>query len=237
MKERAVKYLSKNYLKNVGILECIKNDEIDYIYNDFDGVFIWDKTADIYMISTDSPETCIKAISNIDSPGLIVCHNLYEKDVIQPLYNLWGVNECWQGAWLKNEGFDFTPTCEIRKLASDDETVDVVYNNYTLAFDRTHIKYIIDGIGMYGAYVDGKLAGFIGRHEERSMGLLEVLPEYRKMGIGKQLIMFLTNDILSHGETPYMHIITYNNLSRDINAKLGFTFSDSYVYWLFRKNN
>ena len=43
---------------------------------------------------------------------------------------------------------------------------------------------------MLGAFVDGELAGFIGRHDQGALGVLEVLPEYRPLrhrgGAGKR---------------------------------------------------
>ena len=66
---------------------------------------------------------------------------------------------------------------------------------------------------MYGAYVEGKLAGFMSRHIEGSMGLLEVLPEYRRLGIGSSLEAYMTNLILDRGEMPFCQLITDNGKS------------------------
>lgn len=40
---------------------------------------------------------------------------------------------------------------------------------------------------MTGAFLDGVLAGFIGIHEEGSIGMLEVLPAYRRRSLGYAL--------------------------------------------------
>ena len=40
---------------------------------------------------------------------------------------------------------------------------------------------------MTGAFLDGVLAGLIGIHEEGSIGMLEVLPAYRRRGLGYAL--------------------------------------------------
>ena len=50
-----------------------------------------------------------------------------------------------------------------------------------------HIRQAI-GAGMLGAFVDGTLAGFAGFHGEGSIGLLEVLPAYRRRGLGEALL-------------------------------------------------
>ena len=49
---------------------------------------------------------------------------------------------------------------------------------------------------MYGAFADGKLAGFIGMHAEGSMGILEVFEEFRRQGIAEALERHLINRIL-----------------------------------------
>lgn len=234
MKEKALEYLNRNFIKHVGIIECIKHDEIDYIYCADDGVFIYDKTAKLYMCATDSTQTCEKAISAIDSLKLIVCHNEYEYECFKNKYSLFGLNKCYQVVWTKGD-IQLSGSCEVKKLESTEENIDFIFNHYTLAFDREHIRYIVENIGMYGGYVNGKLVGFIGRHEERSLGLLEVLPEYRRMGIGAELESYLINQVLSKRETPYAHIIYGNDKSLSLQKKLGFTLSNSPVYWLFKK--
>lgn len=40
---------------------------------------------------------------------------------------------------------------------------------------------------MLGAFLRDRPAGFIGLHEEGSMGMPEVLPEFRRMGVARAL--------------------------------------------------
>ncbi|MBP5193812.1 MAG: GNAT family N-acetyltransferase, partial [Clostridia bacterium] len=88
-------------------------------------------------------------------------------------------------------------------------------------------------LGMYAAYKGENIAGFIGRHEERSIGLMEVLTEYRKMGVATELALFMINRVMDEGEIPYGQVIVDNEKSIAMQKKLGFTFSESHVYWLY----
>lgn len=231
----AIQYLSKNKIKHVGMLECIKYDNIDFLYAKEDGVFLYNKNAKLYMLSTDNEDTCKSAIEQCDNCKLIVCHNYHDYLLASEKFGLYGLNKCHQIVWQSKQKLPLKGVCEIKKLSSDSETVDFVYNNYTLAFDKEHVKYIIDNIGMYGAYYDGKLVGYIGRHEERSLGLLEILPEYRRLGIGTELEFFAMNDLIEKGEVPYGHIIYGNDKSVEMHKKIGYTFYDEPVYWIFTK--
>lgn len=74
-------------------------------------------------------------------------------------------------------------------MTLDDIYSEYVYNNYSSkdTVDVDYIKNRIKTNTMLGAFIDKKLVGFIGTHEEGSIGILEVLPQYRKRGIGEML--------------------------------------------------
>jgi GNAT superfamily N-acetyltransferase len=234
MKQKALEYLNKNSIKHIGLIECVKYDEIEYIYCEDDGVFIFDKTAKIHMIATDSAHIANKALGLCSKTDLMVCHNGYEYDIASNKYQLFGLNKCYQVVWTQKERPVLKGVCDIKRLEPTEDNIDFVYNNYTLKFTRSHIEYILSSVGLYGAYVDGQLVGFIGRHEERSLGLLEVVPEYRRRGIATELENYMINKLLDNGEVPYGHIIYSNEKSIAMHKKYGFTFSDTPVYWIFK---
>lgn len=55
---------------------------------------------------------------------------------------------------------------------------------------------------LWGLFEDGQLAAFIGVHHEGSMGILEVLPEYRRRGLAMALEGWLIRWHLERGWTP-----------------------------------
>ena len=85
---------------------------------------------------------------------------------------------------------------------------------------------------MLGAFIDKKLVGFIGTHEEGSIGILEVLPQYRKRGIGEMLQKYATNLALSQDRIPYGQVKVNNENSIKLQKKLGFEISNDTVSWL-----
>lgn len=88
---------------------------------------------------------------------------------------------------------------------------------------------------MLGAFVDGRLAGFIGLHAEGSMGMLEILPEYRRRGLGAALETAKIAAQLARGRTPYAHVIDGNAASAALQEKLGLTPAREPVVWWERR--
>ncbi|MDE7464159.1 MAG: GNAT family N-acetyltransferase, partial [Clostridiales bacterium] len=82
----------------------------------------------------------------------------------------------------------------------------VVSENYDCRGHKTPVdkmERIMRDKGVFGALVDSKLAGFIGRHPDGSMGMLTVFENYKRQGIGKELEKFLINYVMTFGRVPF----------------------------------
>lgn len=65
-------------------------------------------------------------------------------------------------------------------------SISLLTNEHALMIKENYryIDELIENKHMWGLFVYGELAGFIGIHDEGSMGLLEVLPSYQRHGYG-----------------------------------------------------
>ena len=97
-----------------------------------------------------------------------------------------------------------------------------------------HIRQAI-GAGMLGAFVDGTLAGFAGFHGEGSIGLLEVLPAYRRRGLGEALLRGAVRLALERGQYAFGQVLIDNAPSLALQKKVGMTVAREPLYWLFRR--
>lgn len=86
--------------------------------------------------------------------------------------------------------------------------------------------------GVFGALVDSKLAGFIGRHIDGSMGMLTVFDDYRRRGIGAGLEAFMINYVMTFGRVPFCDVYIDNAPSLGLQEKLGMTASEGYTFWI-----
>ena len=89
----------------------------------------------------------------------------------------------------------------------------------------------LTGGKIYGIFVENKLAGFAGEHEEGSMGMLEIFPEYRGQGLACALETDLINRTLQKGYTPFCQIKEDNRASVRLQEKLGLYPAKEKIWW------
>lgn len=109
--------------------------------------------------------------------------------------------------------------------------LDFLVKNYRQE-DSEYLVWLLEREALYGAFREGTLVGFIGNHAEGAMGLLEVLPAYRRQGIGQALERFLIARELSLGHVPYCQVFTENVASLALQRSLGMIIADGTVIWL-----
>lgn len=117
------------------------------------------------------------------------------------------------------------------------EHLDLAVRYYHLIEDPSYMEERIRKKQMYGAFFGDTLAGFIGWHEEGSIGMLEVFPEYRNRHIGMALETYLMNQALEQGMIPYGQIIVGNDVSTAMQQRLGLCISKERIYWSEREKN
>ncbi len=127
------------------------------------------------------------------------------------------------GAVVLPEGFTIAP------LGTD--AADVVDAHYDLLSRAGIEDHLARGWIRGGFAADGTLVGFIGEHDEASMGMLEVFPEARRRGFAQALEAALIDELLAAGRTPYCHVAPGNEASRALQAKLGLRRVDTVQCW------
>lgn len=121
---------------------------------------------------------------------------------------------------------------DIKRLApSLAGTVAEAYSNPCGGYTADSIAVLMRDKGVFGAITDGRLSGFIGRHGDGNMGMLEVFPEFRRRGIATALERFMINYIMTFGRTPVCDVYADNAASFDLQCKLGLTPAKGYTFW------
>jgi 8-oxo-dGTP diphosphatase len=113
------------------------------------------------------------------------------------------------------------------------EEAQYIYDHYSYN-QYTPVEYIIQRIksgNALGIYEDSKLVAWIATHDDGAMGLLHVLPEYRKKGYGYELTVALIKRLYKQGKIPFIHIEDSNAELTNLAAKVGFV-KDRRIHWL-----
>lgn len=110
--------------------------------------------------------------------------------------------------------------------------LDLVAQHYTV-FSREDVQACILDESMLGGFRGDSMVGFIGVHEEGSVGMLHIFDAYRRQGLGFVLEALMINRVLAKGDVPYAQINVDNHASLALQKKLGMVRSEGLVSWMY----
>ena len=145
-------------------------------------------------------------------------------------YELSETLECYQAAYL----LESVPACEydlqIRCAVPNDFAEIIKYYN---KLSDEELKKIIERKKLFLAFQNEHLVGFAGEHLEGSMGLLEILPDFRRRGYGVALEYFMISYMKENHLIPFCQVEVDNCKSLALQQKLGMTISKERIYVVF----
>ncbi|WP_084756926.1 GNAT family N-acetyltransferase [Clostridium sp. DMHC 10] len=232
----AVNLLLKKLLLNVDMLQCIRRDSAEIIFASDKGVLLYDAISRAYMMSTEDMKTAKEIISKIpQNANIVVCHQEVYYDLLMSTYHFKDKMICNNSVYTKNTLMEVSKASpEIRLLTRDYIGFIIKHYSKKELCNDDYIGERIDAGVVYGAFIDGELCGFIGSHEEGSIGMLEVLPQFRRRKIATHLIVKAVNEMLKKGFYAYGQIEDGNEASTKLQKKLGFQISKEKICWLFK---
>ncbi|GFP76519.1 GNAT family N-acetyltransferase [Clostridium fungisolvens] len=230
MKDIAIKYLIKNPLLHMGILEPIRRGTAIILYADTDGVLLKEQKSNAYMLSVANFEKGKELVDSISSCNLILSHQEFMVDYIIDRFRLSKKLECFQAVYIDKAKLSVSEELEIKQL--DKIHVEIILEHYG-KLSKSELETILEDGNLFGGYKNGILIGFIGNHLEGSMGLLEIFPQYRRLGYGTMLESYMINHMLEKDLVPFAQIEVDNEKSLALQKKLGFSISKDRLFWLF----
>ena len=233
-KQHYIQYmLKKGKLLYIDIIESLRRGNGEILEASKAGILVGDEAAGVCMIAAFDEaraEEVAGWVSNEDGKWQYIVH---QECLLDPLGKQITISECipmYQAVYTQRTAVPVSKNAEIRVLGI--EFLDEVMAHYHMMDDRAYMEERLQSGNIFGAFVNGGLAGFAGVHKEGSLGMLEVYEEYRRQGIGCALEAFMVNRHLSMGYTPYGNILEENQASLELQGKLGLCMSRQLLYWL-----
>lgn len=232
------KRLKGDKLHHMGMLALIERGQARLVWMDDTGILLEDEKSGAYMLTTRNKEAGEQILKQVFSekeanvPTCFVTHQEFMRKIVEERFHLKQVKEgCLQMVYTRKEALPAVKA-DIRRLnMADLPTVTV---HYDLLSEKECAERIENG-AMYGIYVDDILAGFVGEHEEGSMGMLEVFPAYRGRGLAKALETDLINRTLKRGYTPFCQVFPDNEASVSLQNVLGLYQAKEKIWWFTRE--
>ena len=234
--QEILSYLERDRTIRIDMIEAIRRGGAKILYAEPDAVLLT-KMDRFCLLVSDTVEAGERALRTVpEGIHLFVAHNEASRDAVFrtfPFIN--HASACWQAYYPGTDPIPLPDVCEIKPFPT--EQVPFLMSVYDPDGDPKRYEDRVASGDVLAAYRDGELAGFIGFHGDGSGGMLEVLPKFRRLGIGSALEIALHNLALSRGWTPYGQIYTTNNASRKLQESLGMVVSDGALYWMYEERD
>lgn len=218
--------------ENPGIDKVLKRGTAEILERDADGIFLLDTVSDAYMIASTDTDKAVQWIlkHSYRDYRLFAAAGDFIADFIKERLAFQNVLKCRQMVYSGKK--IELPQCALTTKPAFAEDLDFILAHYNILSREELLKIILRGKLILGE-LDGKRVGFVGEHLEGSLGILYILPEYRKRGFGAYLEKYQMNEMLKEGYIPFGQVEEGNRKSLNLQKKLGFTECSEFVYWFF----
>ena len=229
--EQAQAWLERGSVLHANMLEVLRRGSADALIAEERGVLLHDTGCGAWMLAAE-PDVAEDFLDQVpEGCDLFVGHDMAYFDLARARFGLQEREICWSAAYLDKVPLSVPAFGgELRLL--DRSWAPWVLAHYSHAFaDLDYMERAVDR-GIIGAFVEGQPAGFVGFHDEGSIGMLEVLPAYRRRGLGEVLQRAAINLALERGQIPFGQVIDGNTASLALQRKLGMAISETTLFWL-----
>lgn len=233
--EEAKDLLMREEAQNICLLSCIKRGSVRDIFISGGSVLLDDAEADAFLLSIHDETGLEKLKDRLPKKPdiLFVAQEQFGRELAEML-DFPSVMLCDQYVYPKNEPIP-TPPCLMRIAPLSMKHLDFVHKHYSnaAANDRGYLASRIQAGVAFGAFEGNDLCGFILTHGEGSLGMLEVLPEYRGKGIAPALEAAAANEMIRKGLPAFGHVKLGNQASQRVQKKLGFQKCAQSIAWMY----
>lgn len=246
----AIEELMKKKVIHMDMIESLRLGNGKLLYFGEKGILLKDKKSGVYMISAGNAEAGKGILDEMSAKDkeqmqMLVVHsvNLFVDEADAAANGFIMGQGCFQAVYTRGVTLPVRKDILIKQL--DVSYADVVCQHYHMIPDKAFVEEKLNSGVMYGVFVEvenkeqsdkaHKLAGFVGQHEEGSMGMLEIFPEFRRRGFAETLEAYNINRILGEGRIPYCQIFDDNEASLKLQEKMGLRISKEKLWWMHKK--
>lgn len=239
------KCMMRQKLLHIDMIELINRGRARIVYHDADEILLRDIVTGIYFHTRMSgvPQMEWKLPLKLAKDERIECIVLHQREMVPLMemhFHLKEDMECLQGAYTRREKLPVRGLYGPDGRGEDGFAIRTLTEEY-IPFVAEHYseigspEYVTERIlhgAVYGAFYEEKIVGFIADHEEGSIGMLYVLPEYRKRHVAMALETYCMNLAVERGEIPYGQVVLGNEASIHLQEKMGICFAKGTIVWM-----
>lgn len=236
----AREYLRRRKNRNINLLSALQGGIARVVVMEEGGCLLH-TGAGIWQIAAEDEAAALRLLDAVPAEAtMLEVQNREQIEAVAARFRPKSV-ELYHNAWYAGEHIDL-PEAELTIRTMEAGDTDFLARHYhmpgTTAADFEIIRaYMVERVSsgtMFGVFQAGEIVGFAGNHDEGSIGMLTVLPQFRRRGLGKYLEQVAISRALSRGDIPFGQIAPDNEASLALQRSLGMTISEELVCWMDR---
>lgn len=223
--------LSREKRTHIHMMEGLSRGLGDILYENGDtaAVYLWESRV-CMACAADEPDGLALLSRLPQEARLAVVHQAFMKKLLEER-GFESLFSCRQFVYTQRTPLPVRHK-DIRPLGM--ESFDYLCAHYGMEGPEYVRERLLSG-AVYGAFWEGRLAGFIGVHREGVMGMLYVDEAHRRKGLAASLEAYLINRTLERGFTPYVQAEPENLPSLGLQEKLGLYQARPLYWWMERR--
>ena len=222
-----------NTLENISIKRVIERGTAKILEQNENCILVYDEVSKALMldcVNIDEAERVLEA-NDVENASLLIVSNTSLGKIIYEKYGFEDKLECFSLAYLKGEMPAKLGGLSFREATMDD--FPFISSEYDL-ISEDELKEVLERRNIVLGYTDEGIVGFIGEHLEGSIGLLFILPEFRRRGYASELEKEMFRRTLAKGFIPFGQVVKTNEASLKLQESMGLTRSENTVLWMWR---
>jgi len=228
------RYLQKDPILYVEMLEVYKSGNAEVLYGENDGILLYDKVSFNYLGSANTLAGAKDIVRLLPQDyGVFVAHDEIFRELLGVDFN------CSDSLLSYNHVYESTQELsianeQVKIHLLDESYLEEIKKHYTIKRLSTN-HYLLSRIkeGMLGAFIEDELVGFIGVHDSGAIGLLEVFDAYKGQQIAQTLQAAMMNRLITQDKTVFLQVNATNEVSLHIQEKLHLTRALHPCGWYF----
>ena len=226
--------IERDPLRNICITEPLRRGNADILRQTARGILVYDRPGKLLLLSAEDMEAAAELLDGIERERGVDFIMLSDA-AFAPLIERFGlpnVMHCRQAAYFKKEPPAPDPRLVIE--VPDDQAFSRILEIYHMDSEAELRRRRDAGELFFARTRDGADVGFVGLHPEGCFGLLEVLPEQRGRGYGAALEAHILRFCLDTDRIPYCQVEVDNQVSINLQKKMGLEISEGIMLMAWR---
>ena len=227
--EQTLYALADDPLSSAGLLQVLRRGTGELLRAEPAGVLLRDSVSGIYLLGGIHGAEAQSWVSRRLDNLLMIVGNEVPAAKVRADWNAEWIVECDQYVY---EGTCPAAPAKLRIAEAEPAEMELIAANYDI-LSRTELDQVAAHRTLFAGHdAAGSLVGFAGAHLEGSMGLLKILPAYRRNGYAAELERFVIRRFMENRLIPFGQVETNNAASAALQRKLGLTKAPQRAYWI-----